>query len=87
MQEALKTMPVMDFKAPPGTVFAQVGPNREAFQPGTEPRAFVPPALGTGEGSAVTPLGPIQPTPARPGPPPPKSLVAPKRPEDIGVPF
>ncbi len=38
MKEALKGMPKLDFVAPPGTVFAQVGPNREAFRPGTEPQ-------------------------------------------------
>jgi penicillin-binding protein 1A len=37
MKEALKGMPKLDFVAPPGTVFAQVGPNREAFRPGTIP--------------------------------------------------
>jgi penicillin-binding protein 1A len=39
MQEALKSYPKMDFRAPPGTKFAQIGPNREAFRPGTEPHA------------------------------------------------
>ncbi len=72
MQEALKTLPVMDLQAPPDVVFAQVGPNREAFRPGTEPHAFVPPAPGAGPGSAVIPLGP--------GPEP----AAPKRPEPPG---
>jgi len=77
MQEALKGYPVMDFVAPPGTVFAQVGPNREAFQPGTEPHAFVPPAPGAGPASAVIPLGPAPPTtPA--APPPPKATEPPK---------
>ena len=46
MQEALKGYPVMDFKPPPGTVFAQVGPNREAFRPGTEPRFQAPTLTG-----------------------------------------
>ena len=39
MQEAQKTIPPLDFKAPPNTKFAMVGPNIEAFRPGTEPRA------------------------------------------------
>ncbi|MDQ2860438.1 MAG: penicillin-binding protein 1A, partial [Pseudomonadota bacterium] len=34
MQEALKGLPPLEFKAPPGTKFAQIGPNREAFRPG-----------------------------------------------------
>ena len=39
MQEAIKGTPPLDFKAPPNTTFAQIGPNREAFRPGTEPHA------------------------------------------------
>jgi penicillin-binding protein 1A len=71
MQEALKGMPVMDFKAPPGTVFAQVGPNREAFRPGTEPHGPVAPIGGAGPAEAVTPLGPGgAPSPAAPAKPP-----------------
>ena len=37
MQEAQKGFPPLEFKAPPNTKFANVGPNREAFRPGTEP--------------------------------------------------
>ena len=39
------------------TVFAQVGPNREAFQPGTEPHAYAA-SIGIGPGPAVSPLNP-----------------------------
>ena len=67
MKEALKGMPKLDFVAPPGTVFAQVGPNREAFQPGTEPSARVAaPILGGGHVEPVTPFNPAG------APPPPR---------------
>ena len=65
MQEALKGYPVMDFKAPPGTKFANVGPNREAFRPGTEPQARALAVSAPGVGAkpfAITPAAP--PTPA-----------------------
>ncbi|MGH7022972.1 MAG: penicillin-binding protein 1A [Caulobacteraceae bacterium] len=67
MQEALKGYPVMDLKAPPGTVFANVGPNREAFRPGTEPhpQALAVRAPGVGEQPfAITPATPPAPAPA-----------------------
>ena len=74
MQEALKGMPVMDFRAPPGTKFANVGPNREAFRPGTEPGAQALPVSAPGVGAkpfAITPAAatagpglPAAPTPA-----------------------
>ena len=73
MQEALKGMPVMDFTAPPGTEFAQVGPNREAFRPGTEPapsgrrRSAPGQADGAPTQSAGAPPGPRR--PAEPPPP------------------
>jgi penicillin-binding protein 1A len=73
MQEALKGFPVMDFTAPPGTVFAQVGPNREAFQPGTEPHMAVQ-QVGEEPSPMVTPLNPSGAPPvvvAPPRPPPP----------------
>jgi penicillin-binding protein 1A len=63
MQEALKGMPVMDFKAPAGTKFANVGPNREAFRPGTEPggQALAVSAPGVGaKPFAITPITPAQ---------------------------
>ncbi len=70
MQEALKGMPVMDFKAPTGTKFANVGPNREAFRPGTEPGAQALPVSAPGVGVkpfAITPITPAQaPSPAPP---------------------
>ncbi len=51
MKEALKGTPKLDFVAPPGTVFAQVGPNREAFRPGTIP-VHAAPSAGGGAGAA-----------------------------------
>jgi len=76
MKEALKGMDKLDFVAPPGTVFAQVGPNREAFQPGTIPTHAVAP-LGVG--------GPHsnngQP-PATPAPPDAKAVPN-KKPEEL----
>jgi penicillin-binding protein 1A len=84
MQEALKGYPTMDFTAPPGTVFAQVGPNREAFQPGTEPHGYIGPVGGGGAATAVTPLGPAG-TPNAPPPNPadtqPKA-IKPSRPDE-----
>ena len=66
MQEAIKGLPPLEFKAPPNTKFAQVGPNREGFRPGTEPQQTIAPvapeAGGAGGPSAVTPL---EPTPAK----------------------
>ncbi|HEY5288528.1 MAG TPA: penicillin-binding protein 1A [Caulobacteraceae bacterium] len=67
MQEALKGYPVMDFKAPPGTKFANVGPNREAFRPGTEPHAQAVALSAPGVGArpfAITPAAPLSPPPA-----------------------
>ncbi len=89
MKEALKGMQKLDFVAPPGTVFAQVGPNREAFQPGTQPSARVAtPTLGGGHVEPVTPFNPagapppqhlspeptLAPPPVRPKPPKPSEL-------------
>ena len=90
MQEAQKTMPPLDFKAPPNTKFAMVGPNREAFRPGTEPRAGVPAPGGAtivgGEPAVqgITPVG--APTPGLPKEPsakPPKANRPPKQPDDL----
>jgi penicillin-binding protein 1A len=64
MQEALKGYPVMDFKAPPDTKFAWVGPNREAFRPGTEPAPRPPKAAPAAPGTspfAITPIAPFSP--------------------------
>jgi penicillin-binding protein 1A len=81
MQEATKGMAPLDFKAPPNTRFAQVGPNREAFRPGTEPRvAVAAPAAGpAGAPFAVTPLGPTPPAP----PPAPHSPAKPAKADDL----
>jgi penicillin-binding protein 1A len=80
MQEALKGLPVMDFKSPPGTKFANVGPNREAFRPGTEPGASALAVVAPGVGArpfAITPAGP-SPTPPPAGP---KAALAVRPPE------
>jgi penicillin-binding protein 1A len=86
MQEALKGMPKLDFTPPPGTVFAQVGPNREAFQPGTEPHGYVGP-IGSGPGPAVTPLNPAgAPIAPQPAPPPsggPAKAIKPSKPDEL----
>ena len=79
MKEALKGMPKLDFTPPPGTVFAQVGPNREAFQPGTQPSARVAsPVLGGADHvEPVTPFNPIgAPQPLSPEP----AAAAPRKP-------
>jgi penicillin-binding protein 1A len=67
MKEALEGVRPVDFTPPPNTRFAQVGPNREAFRPGTEPKETAPPpgdALPP-DPFAITPLGPAPP-PAAP---------------------
>ena len=61
MKEAVKGTPPIDFKPPPTAKFAQVGPNREAFRPGTEPKiSLVPEALQPGPGApcAISPAAP-----------------------------
>ena len=72
MQEALKSYPVMDFHAPPGTKFAQIGPNREAFRPGTEPHAQALAQAGAPRISAPPvaglPVPPLPPAADRPRP-------------------
>ena len=67
MQEAIKGLPPLEFKAPSNAKFAMVGPNREAFRPGTEPKPSAPPTgaavdRGSDEPFAITP-----PPPRRPG--------------------
>ncbi len=75
MQEALKGFPPLEFKAPPGTKFAQIGPNREAFRPGTEPRLapaasprIAPQPYDPFAQPGAPPAGPIAPPPAAPRP-------------------
>jgi len=76
MKEALKGMDKLDFVAPPGTEFAQVGPNREAFQPGTIPTHAVAP-LGSGASHSNNGQ-----TPATPAAPDAKAVPA-KKPEEL----
>ncbi len=85
MQEALKGYPTMDFTAPPDTVFAQVGPNREAFRPGTEPSAAVQLPAGGAVATPtvlVVPGGAPPPVPAKPADTPAKAL-RPAKPDDM----
>ena len=87
MQEATKTMPPLDFKAPPNTKFAMVGPNREAFRPGTEPSARMVttgvPMPGHEGAVAITPLTPPPPVPGAEGAHPPKAGKPPKAPDEL----
>ncbi|MDQ2860919.1 MAG: penicillin-binding protein 1A, partial [Pseudomonadota bacterium] len=81
MQEALKGLPPLEFKAPPGTKFAQIGPNREAFRPGTEPR---PKPVPTGNpapfGDQPFPVTPLSTPPLGPlAAPPPRRTAPPSR--------
>ncbi|MDE2356174.1 MAG: penicillin-binding protein 1A [Alphaproteobacteria bacterium] len=66
MQEALKGEPRLDFRPPPNTRFAYVGPNREAFRPGTEPRSTLDLNALLGGDAAIAPAAP----PGGPVPPP-----------------
>ena len=50
-QEATKTLPKDEFKAPANATFATVRGIREAFRPGTEPKVIIP--------QAVMPSGPL----------------------------
>jgi penicillin-binding protein 1A len=87
MQEAVKGLPPLDFKAPPDTRFAQIGPNREAFRPGTEPRVVAAqPADEVSPDQEIIPLAPGVPGPAAPGAPlpgAPKADKPPKPPDDL----
>jgi penicillin-binding protein 1A len=89
MQEALKGLPPLEFKAPPDAKFAMVGPNREAFRPGTEPQPRPVPAgiaePGGDEAFAITPLAPLPGAPpiGAPPPPPPKANRPPKPPDTL----
>ena len=75
MQEAQKGFPPLEFKAPPNTKFVNVGPNREAFRPGTEPKATV--VAATGRVARADRAFVI--TPAGPGLPPPNPSAAPNK--------
>jgi penicillin-binding protein 1A len=85
MKEALKGMQKMDFQAPPGTVFAQVGPNREAFQPGTVPTGRVSPLMGTTASRAAAGSGAGNPGShhGRPNADPSKATPPAKKPEEL----
>jgi penicillin-binding protein 1A len=91
MQEAIKGLPPLEFKPPDDAKFAMVGPNREAFRPGTEPRAASVTSATASTGIrgpfAITPITPYTPRPALPGTPPapapPKANRPPKPPEDL----
>jgi penicillin-binding protein 1A len=84
MQEALKGFPAMDFKAPLGTRFAYVGPNREAFRPGTEPQPRVAAAVSVGDTAAAI----VTPAPDGSTPPatPPGGILAPSPPPTVKPP-
>jgi len=59
MQEATKGLPPLEFQAPPDAKFAYVGPNREAFRPGTEPKPRPPPVAEPGAPDAPFAITPI----------------------------
>ncbi len=81
MQEAIKGLPPLDFTAPPDTRFAMVGPNREAFRPGTEPRPTAVPTLAIPPDDSGAPSVSAAPGPAPDGPPqPPRPQPAATRP-------
>jgi penicillin-binding protein 1A len=82
MQEAIKGTSPLEFRAPPNTRFAEIGPNREAFRPGTEPREVVD-VPGTTPGALAPPTLAPPPDAAPPGPPGPGATPArPARPAD-----
>ena len=84
MQEALKGLPPLEFKAPPNAKFAMVGPNREAFRPGTEPRPRPVPADIAGPGDQPFAITPLPPPPLGPvAAPPPKATRPPKPPDAL----
>jgi penicillin-binding protein 1A len=75
MQQALKGVPVRDFKAPPNAKYAYVNGNREAFQPGTEPKAEAPATIdailaGPGETAPAAPPPGQRPVGPAAAPPP-----------------
>jgi penicillin-binding protein 1A len=91
MQEALKGLPKVDFKAPENAKIVWVGGNREAFRPGTEPRVVQPTTLAPGEappiGGVLPPgaPGPVTPTAPAAVPPPARPLARP--PDSMRIPF
>jgi penicillin-binding protein 1A len=85
MQEAVKGLPPLEFKPPADAKFAQVGPNREAFRPGTEPKfvaASAEAADGPDQPFAILPAGP--PPPAEIPRAAPKAVKPPKPPDELG---
>ena len=85
MGEAVKGLPPIELKAPANAKFAQVGPNREAFRPGTEPRVVAPAATTTPD-TLITPAPlnlPLEPGLPLPTPTPPTALKPPKTPDDL----
>jgi penicillin-binding protein 1A len=88
MQEAIKGLPPLEFKAPPNTKFAQIGPNREGFRPGTEPQPkLVPTVIDSGGPTSPFLVTPNEPGPEPPGnkmpPAPPKALRPPETPGEL----
>ena len=84
MQEAIKGLAPLEFKAPPNTKFAMVGPNREAFRPGTEPRPRPAPiGIAAPDGDQPFAITPIAPPPPDPLAPPPKADRPPKTPDAL----
>jgi penicillin-binding protein 1A len=91
MQEAIKGLPPLEFIPPPNAKLAMVGPNREAFRPGTEPEPKAGPTVtgitvtGPETPFAITPIAPGVPPPPPPSPghPGPKVIRAPKPPDDL----
>ena len=72
MQEAGKGAPPLEFKPPANAKLVYVGPNREAFRPGTEPRIITPPPGATAPSAlqpfAISPVAPgALPPPGPPG--------------------
>ena len=83
MSEAVKGLPPVELKAPATATFAQVGPNREAFRPGTEPRVVAPTDEAVPIDALVTPTPTPPPPPGQALPQPPKAVRPPKAPDDL----
>lgn len=80
MQEAIKGVPPEPFKPPKTARFAMVGGQREAFRPGTEPKAPVVQPAGPQPYQQVWPGGQLTNEEAPPAPKPPPR---PKVPDDL----